>query len=591
MPASPRHRVSTPQTASTIAPLWRLYPIFLAAVYLSHLTLLRLPYFWDEGGYYIPAAWDFFRTGTLIPISTATNAHPPLPSILLAGWWHLSGFVPSGTRTFICIIAAAALLAVYRIARNLLDPPAAVATTLLTALYPIWFAQSTLAHADIFAAAFTLWALAFYLECATPSTRPGAPWSSPSHRDDHGVTHSAISAQRKLYSAILFSLAALSKETAIVTPAALALWEAFLFLRDRKLRPHATWVAALLFPILPLSAWYAFHYHRTGFIFGNPEFLRYNATANLSAHRIALCLYHRLLHLTMHMNMFVPVICTLAALLMPAIASRARLPRTVLNVIAVILLANWIAFSVLGGALLTRYLLPMYPLVLLICVAEWRHRFHRWYLLAALSTAAFLCGIWINPPYAFAPEDNLTYRDMIVLHQRAVALIAQKWPQATVLTAWPAFSELQRPELGYTKISIKAVPIQNFAIDQIQKAATDPGAYDTALLFSTKWAPPPGRTNIATRNESTDARYFDFHEDVRPAEASAILHGELVWQASIRGEWVAILRFPRIENASVTRPPLPTDTLNPPRGISLGAEENKKEIQPNRRRHPIDEGN
>ena len=59
-----------------------LYPLFFVAVYLFHLRLLRLPYFWDEGGYYIPAAWDFFRTGTLIPQSTVTNAHPPLPSIL-----------------------------------------------------------------------------------------------------------------------------------------------------------------------------------------------------------------------------------------------------------------------------------------------------------------------------------------------------------------------------------------------------------------------------------------------------------------------------------------------------------------------------
>src|ERR1017187_7859482 len=148
-----------------------LYPIFFAAVYLSHLTLLRLPYFWDEGGYYIPAAWDFFRTGTLIPFSTLSCGHPPLPSILLAGWWHLSGFVPSGTRTFVCMVAAAALLGVYRLARNVLGTPAAVATTLLTALYPVWFAQSTLAHADIFAAAFTLWALTFYLQ---PSTTAGA---------------------------------------------------------------------------------------------------------------------------------------------------------------------------------------------------------------------------------------------------------------------------------------------------------------------------------------------------------------------------------------------------------------------------------
>ncbi len=516
-----------------------LYPIFFAAVYFAHLTLLRLPYFWDEGGYYIPAAWDFFRTGSLIPITTASNAHPPLPSILLAGWWHLSGFVPSGTRTFICMVAAAALLAVYRLARNLLGTPAAVATTLLTALYPVWFAQSTLAHADIFAAAFTLWAFNFYL-----TDNPGAP---------HLASEMWASTRPQILTAILFSLAALSKETAIITPAALALWEFILYLCDRKLRQHVTWIAALLSPILPLAAWYAYHYHHTGFVFGNPEFLRYNATANLGAHRIALCLYHRLLHLTLHMNMFVPVTCALAAIMMPAIATRMRLPRPILNAIAVILIANWVAFSVLGGALLTRYLLPMYPLVLLVCVAEFQLRFHRWQWLAALSAVAFLCGIWINPPYAFAPEDNLTYRDMVVLHQRAIAIIAQKWPHATVLTAWPAYSELQRPELGYTKFPIKAFSVPNFTMAEMEKAAADPGDYDTALIFSTKWAPPHGSLNIAAHNQATDTRYFDFHEDVRPSEAAAILHGQLVWQDHIRGEWVAILRFPRIVNASLTQ--------------------------------------
>jgi hypothetical protein len=238
--------------------------------------------------------------------------------------------------------------------------------------------------------------------------------------------------------------------------------------------------------------------------------------------------------------------------MMPAIAARARLPRSILQAIAVILIANWVAFSVLGGALLTRYLLPMYPLVLLVCVAEWQLRFRPWVWLAVLSAAAFLAGIWINPPYAFAPEDNLTYRDFIVLHQRAVAIISQKWPHATVLTAWPAYSELQRPELGYTKSPIKAFAIQNFSMDEIEKAAADPGDYDTALLFSTKWAPPAGQVDLSHRHMADDARYFDFHEDVRPAEAAAILHGELVWQAHIRGEWVAILRFPRVANASLT---------------------------------------
>ena len=64
-------------------PLWMIFPVIFTLLYITHFTLLRLPYWWDETGYYIPAAWDFFRTGSLIPISTVTNAHPPLPSVYL----------------------------------------------------------------------------------------------------------------------------------------------------------------------------------------------------------------------------------------------------------------------------------------------------------------------------------------------------------------------------------------------------------------------------------------------------------------------------------------------------------------------------
>src|ERR1700761_2692251 len=174
-----------------------LYPLFFVAVYLSHFRLLRLPYFWDEAGYYIPAAWDFFRLGTLIPQTTVTNAHPPLPSILLAAWWHLSGYVVSGTRTLVCMVAAGALLGVFKLAKNLTNTAVAAVTVVLTAIYPIWYAQSTLAHADIFAAAFTLWGRAFYVARTEPTNT------------------------RNIFvAALMFSLAALSKETAFVTPAA-----------------------------------------------------------------------------------------------------------------------------------------------------------------------------------------------------------------------------------------------------------------------------------------------------------------------------------------------------------------------------------
>ena len=160
-------------------------------------------------------------------------------------------------------------------------------------------------------------------------------------------------------------------------------------------------------------------------------------------------------------------------------------------------------------------------------------------------------SIWINPPYAFASEDNLTYRDMIVLHQRAVHFIDRTYPQATVLTAWPATSELSRPELGYTNRPVKTVAIQNFALDQIQQAAADPGSYDVALVFSTKWEPPANQINLGRQNESADTKYFDFHRDLSAAEVAALLHGDVVWQDRRKGEWAAVIHFPRIVEAAL----------------------------------------
>lgn len=513
-------------------PLWILYPLFFVAVYLAHFKLLRLPWFWDEAGYYIPAALDFFRTGKLIPTSTLTNAHPPLPSILLAGWWHLTGYVISGTRTFIVMIAAAALLAVFRLARELSGTPAAIAVALLTALYPVWFAQSTLAHADIFAAAFTLWALGFYFE---RHRLPQHPTSL--------ISFAAI--------AVLFACAALAKETAIITPIALAIWEAVLLITERAQRnPTASyaWMAALLFPALPLAGWYLYHWHSTGFMFGNPEFLRYNATSNFSTHRILLSLWHRTNHLTIHMNMYVAVMATGAAFFLPRRAAGsgfdAALRRPTLLAIAVIVVSNALAFSILGGALLTRYLLPLYPLLLLVMVAVWRQRLRAWWMLAALCAAAFITGLFVDPPYSFAPEDNLTYASMVRLHQQAASIIAQHFPGATVLTAWPATTELEHPELGYVLKPLPTVALDNFALDQIEKAAHAPGAFDTALIFSTKWTPPRG-FSLSHATESSDRRFFDYHRDLSAAEIATLLHGEVVWQGSSRGEWAAVLRFPR----------------------------------------------
>lgn len=527
-------------------PLWMIFPVVFAALYISHFALLRVPYFWDEAGYYIPAAWDFFRTGSLIPITTLTNAHPPLPSIYLALWWKASGFYPEVTREAVLMVAALALLAVWRLAMRILGVPmVAFWTVVLTGLYPIWFAQSSLAHADIFAAACSLWGLVYSL----PS-RNRKPWAA----------------------ALWFSAAALSKETAIVIPLTLAAVNLAEAIRAdkparRRLLAEAAWLSGC---ILPLALWYAWHYAKTGFLFGNPEFLRYNAQATLSPMRILAAFAHRILHLTAHMNMFVPVLMTVAALLLEprleafasgaAIAGRRRagLATPVLLRIGLLLLVNAVLFSVLGGALLCRYLLPMYPLVLLVAVATFYRRVPYWHGLALFCAAAFLVGLFVNPPYGFAPEDNLAYAHVVRLQLAGIAQLKYRYPGATVLTAWPMSDELTRPELGYVKQPWNPnaiVRIDDFSPSQIASAARQPRNYSAALVFSTKFDPPSPLLNLGLNPEPIEERYFGLHHDLSPEAIARQLGGTMVWRRDDDGMWIALIRFDLPAAARLERSP------------------------------------
>jgi 4-amino-4-deoxy-L-arabinose transferase-like glycosyltransferase len=504
------------------------YVLVFAAVSLGHLTLLHLPYYWDEGGYYVPAALDFLRRGTLIP--SFTNAHPPLPNVVLGMVWHVTGFYILPTRLVAAAFAAAGLLAAFRLALHLLNATAALAVLLLTAVYPIWYAQSTLAHADIFAAAFTLAALTLYLPekaACTVRTRAGT--------------------------AILLSLAALSKETAIVWPALLALVEFSRFLRSRQpqqRRAHGWWFLSLCTPVLPLLAWYAYHRHKTGFTFGNPEFLRYNATANFTAAHVLLALQYRAMHLFTQRNMWLPLLLALACSLLTRAKDRPfPLPRSLCVTLSVLVLGNWLFFSVLGGALLTRYLLPVYPLLLFVAVAVWQNRTAYWPVLAVVTAAVFISAWWINPSTSFALEDCLSYRDMIVVHQQAIAYIDQHVPQGTVLTAWPATTELFDLDLGYTDRPVKVVQMEDFTAPEIEKAARETGRYDTALVFTMHFVKPSLRHWLQTHPETGRARQYNSERDRTPEEVAKRLGGTIVFEAERHGEDAAVLRFPRANRA------------------------------------------
>jgi len=104
-------------------------PLFLLLLAL-HFPLLRLPYFWDEAGYYVPAARDLLLYGTVIPRSTLSNAHPPLVIAYLALAWKVLGDTPLVTRTAMLAVAAFSLLGVFRLAQRVANSEVAVAATI-----------------------------------------------------------------------------------------------------------------------------------------------------------------------------------------------------------------------------------------------------------------------------------------------------------------------------------------------------------------------------------------------------------------------------------------------------------------------------
>ncbi len=543
------------------------YALLFTFLFLTHAPLLRLPYFWDEAGYFIPAARDLLLTGSLIPHSTLSNAHPPLVMLWLAFWWKFSAYTPAVTRTAMLMIAAFALLGLWRLARQVANTSVAAATVLCTALYPVFFTQSSMAHLDMMAAAFTLWGLAMYVE------------------------------RRSVATIVFFSLAPLAKETAIVTPLALLLWELLspmlgLYLgvpplvipsggrsRGTCFSPRSLARAgqpaepqeppcvyrgtrhalAFLICLVPLLLWFEYHHHRTGFYLGNPEYLRYNLQATLNPLRILLALLIRLWHVFGYLNLLLLTLGALLAMTQPprCDSSGAPRPRIAINVqlsFAVVLAANVLAESVAGGAVLARYMLPVVPLVILVCVSTIWRRVRYWVWWIALVCTGFVVVLFVPPPYRIAPEDTLLYRDYVLLHKRAADTLSAKYANARVLTAWPASDELTRPYLGYVKQPLHVVRVENFSRPEIERAAQAREEFDVAYLFTTKWEPARSLFRGMLFGKAVEERFFDYHEDLAPRPAADILGGRIVQYRNRDNEWTCLISIERVDDAAARHP-------------------------------------
>jgi len=574
-----------------------LFFLFAATLIALHAPLLRLPYFWDEAGYYIPAARDLFA-GSLIPYSTPSNAHPPLVLAWIALAWRGFGESPMVTRCAMLLCAAFSLLGFFRLARTVSNSTVAAASTFLVAIYPVFFAQSSLAQIDLPAAGLTFWALEAYFR-----RRTGAM-------------------------VLWFSLAALAKETAILVPVALFIWELVRTPLRLEREGHGTSTGSgqalqpcrpepkqidanaesralpvpagsarflarsgestkwLLAAIIPLALWYGFHYARTGFVFGNPEFFRYNVQGTLHPLRIVLALLLRLWQTTGYLGLYVLTLaCFLAMKFSPqavtrtgmsapqdqsvpnrgitedkrskagdAAQLRSRIPIPIQLAFLTVSVVYLLALSVVGGAVLARYMLPIVPLWILICVSTIWRRLRPWRAVLAIVALAFIASIFVNPPYGFSPEDNLAYCDYIHLHQEAEAFLSARYPKASVLTAWPASDELSQPYLGYVSKPIRVVKIEDFTAEQLLSGAEAHPHFDVALVFSTKYQPQGSFFDHWHRWREWKSRYFGYHIDLTPEAAASVLGGNLVYLERQKGQWVGVIKVNAIEDTVAKSP-------------------------------------
>src|ERR1700710_1178156 len=125
------------------AVLWAGAFLLLAAMHAPHL---KLPYFWDELGQFVPQALDVYNEGRWIPIHTMPNVHPPgLEALLALVWTIVRG--PSILISRLVMLAIAAfgvvgsfLLAI-RLSHRAPGTPAFAALLLLLAS-PLFYTQA-----------------------------------------------------------------------------------------------------------------------------------------------------------------------------------------------------------------------------------------------------------------------------------------------------------------------------------------------------------------------------------------------------------------------------------------------------------------
>lgn len=484
-----------------------LFMAIALAVFSAHAPYLTLPYFWDEMGQFVPAALDIFHDAAWVPHSTVPNAHPPGVMAYLALVWKIVGYSIPATRAAMLLMASCAAFLTWVLSRRLC-PSWTFAPVVLLLLDPLFYTQSMMAQLDMPAMLFTLLALALFL----------------------GEQHELA--------AVACVALVLAKETGVILPLILggALW------LDPARRKEALYYTTP-FPIL--AVWFLVLWRSTGHLFGDAGFTHYNLMYAFNPVRASLSLLRRIYYLCLADFRWIGWLAIVLAWKRTQIFSTRAW-----KIIWLFIGAHTLLVSVLGGAELERYLLPVIPLIYIAMVVAWSTvpRFARVLAFATVS-GGLLLALFSNPPFPIPYENNLAMVDFVELHRQAAQVLERSYASERIYTAWPLTQALRDPAFGY--VSKKLAVSETGDLRRSTLEALDPQGVNLLVLYSRTWEPDWGVLRWPAV-ENFLARYYEYGRPMNTDEVRQRFGLRSVGRWERGGQWIEI--YSRPDHASASPP-------------------------------------
>lgn len=484
--------------------LWFVPAAAAALLFLLHLPYFGLPYFWDELGQFVPAALDLYQDGSLVPHSAVPNAHPPGVMAYLALTWRVFGYSIPLTRGAMLLLAAFGAAVTFFLARELCrsQPAAPYIAVVFLLADPLFYTQAMMAQLDMPAMLFTIAGLLLFFE------------------------------GRHTLAALASTALVLTKETGVLLPAIFIL----ALLAESARRKQVLYYLA---PFIVLLAWFFLLWRATGHVFGDPGFTHYNIGYALHPVRAALSFIRRIYYLFIADFRWIGSLAILFAWRTTSVFDTPKW-----KIAGSFAAAHILLVSVLGGAELERYLMPVIPLFYIAAAAAFiTVRRPLWRAAAAPAMlAGLIAGLFVNPPFPFPFENNLAMTDFVELHHRAAQFLEQANGKQSIYTAWPLTAALRNPAFGYVRRPLQTIETSDLRYSTL--AAIDPAKVDVLVLYSRTWEPAWGVMRWSPVQAFLN-RFYEYERQMDAAGVRAHFGLSIIRRWEQRGQWIEIYgRFP-----------------------------------------------